>query len=78
MRTDSACPQGQRKGLAAQSISVVVLAAYKHDAKIDMTKRRAGEVHERGYSTKVINWINIMVRKGFLIPEHKSKTPKQD
>ena len=61
-------------GYLHKLLGAVVVAAYDNETTIDMTTRRAGEFHERGYTTKVINWMDKMVRKGLLIPENKTKT----
>ena len=61
-------------GYLHKLLGAVVVAAYENETTIDMTTRRAGEFHKRGYTTKVINWMDRMVRKGLVVPEHKSKT----
>ena len=61
-------------GYLHKLLGAVVVAAYENETTIDMTTRRAGEFHERGYTTKVINWMDRMVRQGLLMSDNKSKT----
>lgn len=61
-------------GYLHKLLGAVVVAAYQADTTIDMNTRRAGEFHERGYTTKIITWMDRMVRKGLLVSQSRSKT----
>ena len=55
-------------------VAAAVVIAHESGLSIDVTTRRAQSVHEQGYSTKVLEYCDGMVKDKFLI----SQTNKAD
>ena len=57
-----------------RQVAAALVIAHKSGVSIDVTTRRAQSVHEQGYSTKVLEYCDSMVKDKFLI----SQTNKAD
>jgi hypothetical protein len=63
-------------GYLHKLLGAVVVNAYENDTTIDISTRRAGAFHDKGYTTKLITWLDKMVKKGLLLSEHKTTVAK--
>ena len=50
-------------------VSGVVVSAYEANETIDVSTRRAGTLHEFGYSTKVIEYLDKAVKQKLLLSQ---------
>ena len=57
-----------------RQVAAALVIAHESGVSIDVTTRRAQSVHEQGYSTKVLDYCDKMVKDKFLI----SQTNKAD
>tara|TARA_R110002020_G_scaffold232178_1_gene443686 strand:+ start:223 stop:603 length:381 start_codon:yes stop_codon:yes gene_type:complete len=55
-----------------RQVAAALVTAHESGASIDITTRRAQSLHELGYSTKILEYLDTMVKDQFLI----SKTNK--
>ena len=49
--------------------SASIVSAYEAGETIDVSTRRAGTLHEYGYSTKVIEYLDKAVKQGLLLSQ---------
>ena len=47
------------------------MAAYEAGSSIDVTTRRSQTLHELGYSTKILDYLDNMVKQELLISQSK-------
>ena len=57
-----------------RQVAAALVTAHESGASIDITTRRAQSLHELGYSTKILEYLDTMVKDQFLI----SKTNKAE
>jgi len=63
-------------GYLHKLLGAVVVNAYENNTTIDMSTRRAGVFQERGYTTKIVTWLDKMVKKGLLVSDSKATIAK--
>ena len=63
-------------GYLHKLLGAVVVNAYENNTTIDMSTRRAGGFQERGYTTKIVTWLDKMVKKGLLVSDSKATIAK--
>lgn len=44
-----------------------IVCAHERDATMDITTRRAGNLHEAGYSTRILHYLDQAVKHGLLL-----------
>ena len=58
-------------GSLHKQVSAALVNAYEANTTIDVTTRRVGTLHEQGHSTKVLTYLDDMVKHGLLVSQTK-------
>ena len=76
LRSKGAIPfkRSQLNGGLHKQVAAAIVAAYEAGSSIDVTTRRSQTLHELGYSTKILDYLDNMVKQELLI----SQTNKAD
>ena len=76
LRSKGAIPfkRSQLNGGLNKQVAAAIVAAYEAGSSIDVTTRRSQTLHELGYSTKILDYLDNMVKQELLI----SQTNKAD
>ena len=73
LRSKGAIPfkRSQLNGGLHKQVAAAIVAAYEAGSSIDVTTRRSQTLHELGYSTKILDYLDNMVKHELLISQSK-------
>ena len=73
LRSKGAIPfkRSQLNGGLHKQVAAAIVAAYEAGSSIDVTTRRSQTLHELGYSTKILDYLDNMVKQELLISQSK-------
>ena len=73
LRSKGAIPfkRSQLNGELHKQVAAAIVAAYEAGSSIDVTTRRSQTLHELGYSTKILDYLDNMVKQELLISQSK-------
>ena len=73
LRSKGAIPfkRSQLNGELHKQVAAAIVAAYEAGSSIDVTTRRSQTLHELGYSTKILDYLDNMVKHELLISQSK-------
>lgn len=54
--------------MAHRLFAGALVSAYDNKTYVELYSRRMGDLHKRGYSTRIIPWLDKCVEEGLLIP----------
>jgi hypothetical protein len=63
-------------GYIHMQISAALVLAHEQDTTVDIQTRRAGTLHEAGYSTKLLQYLDDAVKQGLLLSQTKKAEGK--